>query len=53
MDKFYNKDINEIYNFFGSSTSGLNNKQLKENEKKYGKNEIKEKKQKSIFKVFF
>ena len=44
MEKFYNKDINEIYNYFSSSENGLSNKALKENEKKFGKNVIKEKK---------
>ena len=53
MEKFYNKDLNEIYDYFNSSEQGLTNKQIKINEKKYGKNIIKEKKQKSILKVFF
>ena len=53
MKNFYDKNLNEIYNYFGSSKNGLNDKNLKENEKKYGKNIIKESKQKSIIKVFF
>ena len=53
MEKFYNKDLNDIYDYFNSSENGLTDKVLKENEKKFGKNIIKEKRQKSIIKVFF
>lgn len=53
MEKFYNKDLNDIYDYFNSSENGLTDKVLKENEKKFGKNLIKEKRQKSIIKVFF
>ena len=52
MEKFYNKDLKEIYDYFNSSEQGLTNKQIKINEKKYGKNILKEKKQNSILKVF-
>ena len=53
MDKYYNKNINEIYDYFNSSIEGLNSKTVDENMKKFGSNVIKEKQKKSIIKIFF
>lgn len=52
MDKFYNKNIKEIMNYFNSDDSGLN-KNRDYNQKKFGKNIIEEKQKKSILKIFF
>lgn len=53
MDKYYNKNINEIYDYFNSRIEGLNSKTVDENKKKFGSNVIKEKQKKSIIKIFF
>lgn len=52
MDKFYQKDINNIYKHFNSSIDGLTNEIVSKNMKKYGKNKIKEKERKSTARVF-
>lgn len=53
MEKFYKKDIKELFNHFKSSEHGLDNLQYEKNKKHYGTNVIKEKENKSIIKVFF
>lgn len=53
MDNFYNKNVDEILEYYNSSHNGLLNETVEENKKKYGCNLIKEKKKKSIFKIFF
>ena len=53
MENFYNKKIDEIFEYYNSSKLGLNKKSYEENIKKYGMNIIKEKENKSIIKVFF
>ena len=50
---FYNMTKEEILVFFNTSLKGLSNKQVKENLKKFGKNEIIEKKKVGVFSVFF
>lgn len=52
MEKFYNKDISEIYEYFNSSIDGLDNEQCATNKKKYGINKIKESKKKSTTRIF-
>lgn len=52
MDKFYQKEINDIYKNFNSSIDGLSNDLVSKNMKKYGKNKIKEKERKSTARVF-
>jgi Ca2+-transporting ATPase len=47
MEKFYNKDISEIYEYFNSSIDGLDNEQCATNKKKYGINKIKESKKRT------
>lgn len=53
MEKFYKKDIKELFDHFKSSEHGLDNLQYEKNKKHYGTNVIKEKENKSIIKVFF
>ena len=53
MEKFYKKDIKELFDHFKSSEHGLDNLQYEKNKKHYGMNVIKEKENKSIIKVFF
>lgn len=53
MDKFYSEEIKNIYEFYKSSDLGLSNNQWEINSKKFGSNTIKDKKRKSIIKIFF
>lgn len=53
MDKFYNNDLNDIYEHFNSSYYGLDDKNVNVNKKKFGSNFIKEKNKKSIISIFF
>ena len=53
MEKFYKKDIKELFDHFKSSEHGLDNLQYEKNKKYYGMNVIKEKENKSIIKIFF
>ena len=52
MDKFYQKEINEIYSYFNSSIDGLTSSIINKNLRKYGKNQIKEKERKSTARIF-
>ena len=53
MDKYYKKNIKEIFEYFKSSEHGLTDSQYEKNKKDFGTNVIKEKENKSIIKVFF
>lgn len=53
MDKFYNNNLDEIYEHFNSSYYGLDEKNVNGNKKKFGNNFIKEKNKKSIISIFF
>ena len=53
MDKYYKKNIKEIFEYFKSSKHGLTDSQYEKNKKDFGTNVIKEKENKSIIKVFF
>ena len=35
MDKFYNKNLNEIYEYFDSSSNGLSNDKVEKNKKRF------------------
>ena len=50
---FYKMDKTELFNLFKSKENGLSKRQVKENLKKFGKNEIEEKKKKGVINVFF
>lgn len=53
MKDFYRKELNEVYDYFGSSCNGLDDKTIGLNKKKFGSNHIKEKSKKSIISIFF
>ena len=50
---FYNKDMENIYEQFGSKATGLDEKQVELNRKSFGANVLREKKKKSVAAVFF
>lgn len=52
MSNFYNKKIDDIYEFFNSNVNGLNNENCKKNRNKFGVNKLKEKQRKSITRIF-
>lgn len=52
MEKYYNRDKQDVLNYFNVTYNGLTNKQVEENRKKYGKNELVEKESKSKARVF-
>jgi len=52
VNTFYNHDKQEVLNYFNVTYNGLTNKQVEENRKKYGKNELVEKESKSKARVF-
>lgn len=52
MKSFYNRDKQEVLNHFSVGYNGLTKKQVEENRKKYGKNELIEKERKSKARVF-
>lgn len=49
---FYNKDMENIYEQFGSKATGLDEKQVELNRKSFGANVLREKKKKSVAAVF-
>lgn len=51
-NNYYSIEIDKLYEIYGSSSSGLTNKQIELNKKKYGKNILDEKKTKSKARVF-
>lgn len=52
MKNIYNKSIKEVYDFFRLNDSGLSDKQVIINRKKYGTNSLEEKESKSKARVF-
>lgn len=50
---FYKITVEEVLNHLKASKEGLNERQVKESEKKYGKNQLAEEKKQGIPKVFF
>ena len=53
MKKFFSKTYEEVLNDFNVSKSGLTDGQVAENLKKYGYNQLTEKKKQTIWEVFF
>uniref|UniRef100_UPI002630D608 cation-translocating P-type ATPase n=1 Tax=Clostridium sp. TaxID=1506 RepID=UPI002630D608 len=53
MKKFFSKTYEEVLKDFNVSKSGLTDNQISENLKKYGYNELTEKKKQTIWEVFF
>lgn len=52
-EMFYKITVEEVLNHLKASKEGLNERQVKESEKKYGKNQLAEEKKQGIPKVFF
>ncbi len=52
MDNYYHHELEEIYPYFQSNENGLTDEIILKNQKKYGKNELKEKEKKSKARVF-
>ena len=53
MNNWHSIDINEVYNYTGSSNEGLSSTQAKERLYKYGKNCLPEQKKEGFWKIFF
>lgn len=49
---FYKMTVEEVIEKLNASKKGLNEEQVRENEKKYGKNKLAEEKKQGVFKVF-
>lgn len=53
MVKFYNNEIDDVFDYYETSSKGLSKEQVQKKLLKYGKNELPKKKQDSILKLFF